>query len=148
MTRPAAVVLASIIAFAGSAAVAQAPGPVVPTRPATQMSAGPCNMITVNINTGELQGSIFEGFAVQPTANLGSVAVRNVKASLNVRISTGALVCYTRASTTRVSGVVRAKARAKARAVRVINRDGQARVTCSTKHRRGKTLVTCMADRG
>lgn len=73
--------------------------------PVTQTSAGPCNLVTVNINAHDLSHGIIEGLAVQHAGRLGSVDVRRVNVYLAVTIRAGNLSCTTTNSASRVGGV-------------------------------------------
>jgi hypothetical protein len=70
----------------------------------SQMSAGPCNMITLNVSAKDMMGSTFDGFSVQPTAYIGSLTVRNLRAYFTIRLKTGTLTCTTSRSQSRISG--------------------------------------------
>jgi hypothetical protein len=68
-----------------------------------QTSAGPCNMITVNVNAEDLQRGIFDGFAVAESGQIGTLTVKEIDTYFTVRLSTGDLVCTSSDSTSRVS---------------------------------------------
>jgi hypothetical protein len=67
-----------------------------------QTSAGPCNMVTVNVNARDLSHGIINGFTVQRTAELGSLTVKEIKTYFLITIRTGNLSCTTTASASQV----------------------------------------------
>jgi hypothetical protein len=84
---------------AGAAAIGLAsPSATTPT----QTSAGPCNMVTVNVNAQDLSHGIIEGFTVQRAGKVGSLDVKDIKVYFLVNIKTGNLTCTTTASASQV----------------------------------------------
>jgi hypothetical protein len=82
---------------AGAAAIGlAAPGTTSPV----QTSAGPCNMVTVNVNAQDLSHGIVEGLSVQ--GKLGSFRVKDIKVYLAVNVRTGKLTCTTTSSSSQV----------------------------------------------
>jgi hypothetical protein len=82
---------------AGAAAIGlAAPTATTPV----QTSAGPCNMVTVNVNSSELSHGIVEGLSVK--GKLGSFAVKDIKVYLAVNVRTGNLTCTTTSSASQV----------------------------------------------
>jgi hypothetical protein len=88
-----------VAATAGAAAIGlAAPGATAPV----QTSAGPCNMVTVNVNAQDLSHGIVEGLDVQHGGKLGSFGVKGIKVYLAVDVRTGNLTCTTTSSASQV----------------------------------------------
>jgi hypothetical protein len=88
-----------VAATAGAAAIGlAAPSATTPV----QTSAGPCNMITVNVDAQDLSHGIVEGLDLQHDGKLGSFAVKGIKVYLQVDVRTGNLTCTTTSSASQV----------------------------------------------
>jgi hypothetical protein len=120
-----ATALAVTVLAVGASEAQEPPGSAV-----RQVSAGPCNMITVNVNVDDVQESVFKGFVAHPGSTLGRVSVDDIKAYFTINIRTGRLQCSTDDSSSRVvMGARRTPAR-------VERRENDARVTIVVKPRR------------
>jgi hypothetical protein len=78
-----------------------APGGSTPPAPA-QTSAGPCNLVTVNVNAQDLSPGIIEGFTGQRAGKVGSLDVKDIKVYFLVNVNTGNLTCTTKGSASQV----------------------------------------------
>lgn len=98
--------VAVAVALAAPSLAAPDPSPRADVSPAPngihQTSAGPCNLVTVNVNAQDLSHGLIQGFTIQRTGKLGSLTVKQINTYFLITIKTGKLSCTTTASASQV----------------------------------------------